>query len=145
LSKQAQSVRSSLTSPVASLLKRVLPADPLGGFAAISDRLRSEQPPLAMQDGVFTTPDGRYAVLFLATRHSAFDSFAQKPLVDAIRAKFDEQRSLLGPDLVLEESGANRFSIDAENKIRGDASLISTLSGIGVAALSLLFFRSFLS
>src|SRR5205085_9637000 len=65
LTKQAQSVRSSLTSPVASLLKRVLPADPLGGFAAISDRLRSAQPPLAAKDGVFTTPDGRYAVLFL--------------------------------------------------------------------------------
>ncbi|HXC50667.1 MAG TPA: hypothetical protein VN634_07285 [Candidatus Limnocylindrales bacterium] len=145
LEEQARKVRESLTLPVASLLKRVLPADPLGGFAAITERLRSEEPPLATRDGVFTTPDGKYAVLFLATRSSAFDSFAQRPLLDAIRRTFDEQRALLGPDLVLEQSGANRFSIDAENKIRGDASLISTLSGIGVAALSLLFFRSLIS
>jgi predicted exporter len=46
---------------------------------------------------------------------------------------------------VLEQSGANRFALDAETKLRADASMISTLSTVGVAVLSWLFFRSFLS
>jgi len=51
----------------------------------------------------------------------------------------------LGPDLVLEQSGANRFALDAETKIREDASMIGTWSTIGVALLSWIFFRSILS
>ncbi len=145
LEQQARQVRDSLALPTSSLVERVLPADPLGGFLAIVERLRSEEPPLATRDGVFTTRDGKFAVLFLATRPSAFDSMAQRPLLEAIQAKVETLRREIGPDLVLEQSGANRFSVDAETKIRGDASMISALSGIGVAALSLLFFRSLLA
>jgi predicted exporter len=145
LEAQARKVRDSLALPISPLLKRVVPSDPLGAFSALTERMRSEEPPLASHDGVFTTPDGRFAILFLATKHSAFDSSTQRPLLEAIGQKFSELRTTLGDDLVLEQSGANRFSVDAETKIRGDASMISTLSGIGVAALSLLFFRSILS
>jgi predicted exporter len=145
LQAQARRVRDSLALPTSPLVERVLPADPLGAFMAIVERLRSEEPPLATRDGVFTTRDGRHAVLFLATKKSAFDSMAQRPLLEAIDARFKALRGELGADLVLEQSGANRFSVDAEAKIRGDASMISTLSGIGVAILSLVFFRSLLS
>jgi predicted exporter len=145
LEAQARRVRDSLALPTSALVERVLPADPLGAFMAIVERLRSEEPPLATRDGVFTTRDGRHAVLFLATKRSAFDSMAQRPLLDAIGAKVEALRAELGSDLVLEQSGANRFSVDAETKIRGDASMISMLSGVGVAILSLLFFRSVLS
>jgi predicted exporter len=145
LERQARALRSSLSLPISPLLKRVAPEDPLGAFQGLSDRLRAGEPPLAQRDGVFTTPDGRWAVILLATKHSAFDSTAQKPLLDAIEARFQGLRAAGGGDLVLEKSGANRFAVDAEQKIRGDASMISTLSGIGVAALSLLFFRSLFS
>jgi predicted exporter len=91
---------------------------------------------------VFTTADGRWAVVLLATKHSAFDAAAQAPLLDAIAAKFAELRARLGSNLVLEQAGANRFSVQAETDIRFDASWISALSFVGVTLLTYVFFRS---
>lgn len=145
LRAQARRVRESLALPAAPLLKRVIPEDPLGAFERESERLQSGQPPLAQRDGVFVTRDGRWAVLLLATRHSAFDSAAQRPLLAAISSELESLRARHGADLVLEQSGANRFSVKTEDEIRGDSSWISTLSGVGVALLSYVFFRSVLS
>jgi len=145
LRAQADEIRRSLALPVAPLLKRVAPEDPLGAFRAVLQRMQAGQPALATRDGVFTTLDGEWAVILLATKSSAFDTVAQQPLLAEIQAQFAKARTRLGPDLVLEISGANRFAIDAETKVRADASMISTLSTVGVALLSWLFFRSFLS
>jgi predicted exporter len=135
-------VRETLALPVSPLLKRVLPEDPLGAFQGILARLAGGEPPLATRDGVFVTRDGRWAVLLLATKHSAFDTVAQAPLLDAIHASFEEARARLGDDLVLEMSGANRFALQAEGAIRSDAYRIGALSLLGVAGVFLIFFRS---
>jgi predicted exporter len=138
----AQRVRETLALPVSPLLKRVLPEDPLGAFQGILERLAGGEPPLATQDGVWVTRDGRWAVILLATRHSAFDTVVQEPLLDAIHASFAQVRARLGGDLVLEMSGANRFALQAEGAIRSDAYRIGALSLLGVAGVFLLFFRS---
>ena len=145
LRTQAQAVRASLALPTSPLLKQIVPEDPLGALERQLERLSAGEPPLVTRDGVFTTADGRFAVLVLATRHSAFESAAQAPLLDAIAAKFAELRARLGGNLVLEQSGANRFAVDAERSIRFDASWISALSFAGVTALTYVFFRSPLS
>jgi predicted exporter len=145
LRAQAERARDTLALPVSPLLKQVLPADPLGAFQGVLDRLAEGEPPLTARDGALVTRDGRWAVILLATRHSAFDTTAQRPLLAEIEARFAEARAALGPDLVLESSGVNRFALDAETRIRADASLISTLSTLGVVALSWLFFRSFVA
>jgi predicted exporter len=143
LRAQAERVREALALPVSPLLKRVVPADPLGAFQAILERLAAGDPPLATQGGVFTTRDGRWAVLLLATKHSAFDTVAQAPLIDAIEASFAAARSRDGGELVLEQSGANRFALAAEGSIRRDAYAIMGFSMLGVAGIFLFFFRSF--
>ena len=145
LRSEAKALRRNLSLPISPLLKRIAPEDPLGAFPALLERMRAGEPPLATRDGVFTTRDGAFAVILLATKSSAFDTVAQAPLLAEIRSRFAATRARLGPDLVLEESGANRFALDAETKLRADASLISTLSTIGVAVLSWFFFRSVLS
>jgi len=145
LRAQAKRLRESLALPMSTLLKRVIPEDPLGAFQRQLERLRASDPPLASREDVFTTRDGRWAVMLLATRHSALDSNAQRPLLEAIDAKLGELRTRHGSDLVLEKSGANRFAVDAEASIRGDATQISWISFVGVSLLSLVFFRSLLS
>ncbi len=145
LRSEARALRRSLALPISPLLERIAPEDPLGSFRGILERMRAGEPPLATRDGVFITRDGAFAVILLATKHSAFDTVAQAPLLEEIRARFASSRDRLGSDLVLEQSGANRFALAAETKLRADASLISTLSLIGVAGLSWLFFRSVLS
>ncbi len=142
LRAQAERVREALALPVSPLLKRIVPEDPLGAFQGILERLAGGDPPLAMQDGVFTTPDGQWAVLLLATKHSAFDTVSQAPLLADIRASFEAARVQHGQDLVLEQSGANRFALAAENSIRGDAYRIMGFSMLGVAGIFLFFFRS---
>ncbi len=145
LRAQAQALRRSLALPISPLLERIAPEDTLGAFPALLERMRAGEPALAARDGVFTTPDGAWAVILLATRNSAFDTVAQAPLLAEIRARFEAARARLGPDLVLEQSGASRFALDAETRLRADTSLISTLSLVGVALLSWLFFRSWFS
>jgi predicted exporter len=142
LRAQAERVRETLALPVSPLLKRVLPEDPLGAFQGILGRLAGGEPPLATRDGVWVTRDGRWAVILLATRHSAFDTVAQEPFLAAIRARFAEARARLGDDLVLELSGANRFALRAEGAIRADAYRIGALSLLGVCGVFLLFFHS---
>ena len=142
LRAQAERVRETLALPVSPLLKRILPEDPLGAFSGILARLAGGEPPLATRDGVWTTRDGRWAVILLATRHSAFDTVAQEPFLAAVGASFAEARARLGDDLVLELSGANRFALQAEGAIRRDAYRIGAFSLLGVGAVFLLFFRS---
>lgn len=142
LRAQAERVRETLTLPVSPLLKRVLPEDPLGAFQGILERLAGGEPPLATRDGVWTTRDGRWAVILLATKHSAFDTVVQEPFLAAIHTRFAEARAALGDDLVLEMSGANRFALQAEGAIRADAYRIGALSLLGVGGVFLLFFRS---
>jgi predicted exporter len=145
LRAQAQRVRQSLALPMSTLLKRIVPEDPLGVFQRITERLQSGEPPLATQDGVFTTRDGGWAVMLLATKHSAVDAQAQRPLLELIDGTLESLRAKYGADLVLEKSGANRFAVDAETKIRGDANFIGWVSFVGVSLLTLVFFRSMLS
>lgn len=142
LRAQAQRVRETLALPVSPLLKRVVPEDPLGAFQGVLERFASGEPPLATRDGVFTTRDGRWAVLLLSTKHSAFDTVAQAPLLHAIGAELAAARARFGEDVVLEQSGANRFALQAEGSIRNDAYRIMAFSLLGVAGIFLLFFRS---
>lgn len=142
LRARAEQARDSLASPVAPLLKRILPEDPLGAFPVILARLQDSEPPLATVDGSFTTRDGRWAVLLLATKHSAFASKPQAELLSAIDAAFAEVRARHGDDLVLEMSGANRFALHAETSIHDDAVRIAGLSFLGVGVIFFLYFRS---
>jgi predicted exporter len=142
LRAQAERVRAALALPVSPLLERILPEDPLGAFPALLERLRAGEATFATHAGVFTTQDGRWAVLLLGTRHSAFDTVAQAPLLAAIATHFAEARARYGEDLVLEQSGANRFALQAEGAIRGDAYRIMAFSLLGVAGIFLIFFRS---
>jgi predicted exporter len=142
LRAQAQRVRETLALPVSPLLKRVVPEDPLGAFQGVLERFASGEPPLATRNGVFTTRDGRWAVLLLSTKHSAFDTVAQAPLLHAIGAELAAARARFGDDVVLEQSGANRFALQAEGSIRRDAYRIMAFSLLGVAGIFLLFFRS---
>jgi predicted exporter len=140
LAARARALRRELAGPASALVDRVSPEDPLGAFAAQTQRLSRTAPPLAVRDGIFTTQDsGPRSVPHEAL---AFDADAQRPLLARIDASFASLRAHHGDDLVLESAGANRFAVASEDEIRGDASRISSLSGVGAALLSLLFFRS---
>jgi predicted exporter len=142
LQQRARELRASLALPTATLMKNLATSDPIGAFERLIGRLRSQRPPLDMQGGGFVTPDHRFAVLFLTTRHSAFDSEPQARLLAKIDTAFAEIAAASPVPLALEKSGANRFAVAAEAGIRRDVHWIVAVSSFGVAVVFLAFLRS---
>ena len=142
LRQAAQRLKAQLGLPTAPLAKRLAPADPLGWFTTHLDRLeRLRVGSMRVEAGQFVSADGLWGVLFVATRHSAFDSEAQGPLLAALESAFDDVNARHGGRLVLEQSGVHRFAVTSERIIRADIQRISLVSAVGILLLFLLLFR----
>ena len=142
LRAQAARTKSELALPTAPLLKRLVAPDPLGSFRRILERFQDQQPPLDMRDGQFVTRDGRFAVLFLGTKSSAFDGRSQRALLAELEKRFDQISAQHGGGLSLEKSGANLFAVAAERSIRGEVDLVMALAVLSVLLWFHAFFRS---
>ena len=141
LRAQAARTKAELALPTAPLLKRLVASDPLGGFRRILERFQGQQPPLDSRDGQFVTHDGRFAVLFLGTKPSAFDGKSQRRLLAELQARFDAVAAK-HPGLTLEKSGANLFAVAIERSIRGQVDFAMTLAVLSVLLWFHAFFRS---
>src|SRR5581483_3231077 len=84
----------------------------------------------------------RRAILFVASRHSPFDSQTQGPLMAEIAAAFDDVNRAAGGGLTLERAGVAPIALDAERRIKGDLERISGLSTVGVVLVFVLMFGS---
>lgn len=142
LRTRARELVHRLASPAGSLLSRVAPEDPLGGFERVLERLRASEPTLAAVRGRFVTSDRRFAIVLVATRASAFDSGVQAALLERVRERFGAIERELGADLELEMAGASRFAVSAEKTMKRDVYAIGALSFLCVAGLFLAFVRS---
>jgi predicted exporter len=142
LARAAEELKRELASPVSPLTKKVAPADPLGAFRGVVERFRGTQPALAVRDGWFVSPDGRHAIVMLGTKASAFDAKAQREFLSALRGTFDGIAARAAGPLVLESSGANKISVEAERSIKADVRLVAVVGTVLVAVLLLAFFPS---
>jgi len=138
LDRAAAALKQSLAAPLSPLLARVAGADPLQWFPAVLRRFqRAQAGGLEVDGDQFVARAGgdasdRHAILFVSTKHSPFDSQAQAPLMEAIRAAFDDVARAAGGGLTLERAGAAPIAIDAERRIKGDLQRISVFSTVGL-------------
>ena len=147
LRERARALKAELASPLSDLVAKIAPADPLGSFQAIAERLRASESSLELINGQFAIREGNYAIAMLATRESAFDSGAQMRLLEKLDASFEAIAVRRGGELRLETAGANRFAVAAEQSVKRDVYAIGICSFLGVAALFFLFiggWRAFL-
>jgi predicted exporter len=143
LAQAARRLKGQLAQPLGALVKRIAGDDPLLAFQEQLKRLEAARAgPLEVRDEQFITADGRYAIVFLAARGSPFDARSQGPLLARIRAAFASVNAALGGALRLEQSGVNRFAVDAERIVRNDIDRISLVSIAGIVGTFLLLFRS---
>lgn len=142
LRTQAERLKSELMRVAGPLVKRIAPSDPLLFFPTILERLQTSQSRMSLRDGVFVTDDGRYAVLFLGTRASAFNSSHQAVFLRDLEAIFAKLQAKSSAPIVLELSGANRIAVSVEQNIKSDMRFIALLSGVGVLLIFWIFFRS---
>jgi predicted exporter len=145
LREEARRLRADLAQPASTLLAEIAPADPLGSFRRLLERLRGAQSTLRVESGQFVSIDGRTAIVFLSTRASGFDTGAQRPLLSDLHAAFDRIDAEHGGALALETSGLARYVVAGEARARGDALVVAGLSFVGVGAILLLALRSTVS
>jgi predicted exporter len=137
LRERARLVRRRLASPAGAQLEELVAADPIGAFERIALRFRGDEVRLSTRGGQLVTADGRYAILLAATRDSAFASGAQARLLADVDAAFRSAAAAVGTDATLESSGANRFAVSVERRMKRDVYVIGAVTFLGVAALFL--------
>ncbi len=142
LQRSAGRLRSRLAQPASPAVSRMAPADPLGLFERILDRIRAAQPAISTGVGGFASSDGGHAIVLLGLRSSPFDSSRQAPFLRDLEQEFSRLAAAHGGGLVLEKSGVNQIAVASERSVRGDINFISAVSIAGVCTLFLLVFRS---
>jgi len=142
LRERARTLRLRLASPASGLFEPLAERDPLGAFESLVRRMRDDQPALRAHDGQLVTNDGRFAIVLLGTRHSAFDTRTQGPLLADLETRFERIAAHRGGGLRLELASVGAFAMAAETAIKGDVYLIAACSFIGVALLFTAFVRS---
>jgi predicted exporter len=144
LARSARALKQQLALPTSPIVARGAGADPLQWFPAILkrfDRARAGQT-LDVDGDQLVTRDRRFAIVFVGSKHSPFDSTAQGPFVADIWRAFGDVNTKAGGALTLEVGGVAPIALDAEHHMRGDLTRISVASTAGVVVLFLVLFGS---
>ncbi len=143
LQEAAADLRLRLESPMSTLMTRVAPGDPLLVLPRLFEQLEaSHGVAIEVHDGRFVTRDGRFAVLFIGTEASAFDSAAQTVVLAGIQQEFAGTAVRIGAPLDMDVSGINRFAVASEAGIKADIRRVTIGSCIGLTVLLFALFRS---
>jgi predicted exporter len=132
-----------LASPEGLLAKPFLTRDPTGETLHILDAM--DTPRTTIVEGVWSSRDGRRALLLAQTTAAGSDTDGQEKAGLAIRAAFAAVTAPLphGPGrLTLSLSGPGIFAVTARAVIREQVIRLSTLSAVLIAALLLAAYRS---
>jgi predicted exporter len=139
----ARTLRDELVLPESQLIKAIAPADPLLAFPAMLRRFEAARlGGMRLRDGHFVDAEAAHAILFLTTRHSAFDAEHQAAFADFIERSFGALDARFGSVLSLERSAIHRFAAASEQLAREDMRRISAVSLAGIALLLMILFRS---
>ncbi len=144
LRARARSLRRELSGPAGAFVRELAQADPWMFFSRHLDRLREAQPEsIRHRLGQFVTGSrDQYAVLFLGTRASAFNTQAGRQVQAGIHEAFVRVNKSHGGALRLEQAGIHRLAIASESSIRSDIARVSTVGVCATLVLILLVFRS---
>lgn len=130
-----------LGSPAGILLQRVLPADPTAEIVRIVEGLAGGARP-EMHDGVWVSPDAKRALVLAQTRAPGYDMDAQAQAIAAIRDAFARAAAEASTSAQLVYTGPGVFSVNARDRIRGDAVKLSLAASVLMAVLMLAVYRS---
>jgi len=131
-----------LASPEGLLVKPLFARDPTGETLHLLDGL--DAPQIASFEGVWSSRDGRRALLLAQTTALGSDTDAQEKACAAIRSAFAAAAAAFSPPaaLSLRLSGPAVFAVTSRAVIRAQVMRLSTLGAILIAALLLFAYRS---
>ncbi len=132
-----------LAAPEGLLVKPLFTRDPTGETLNVLDALGNER--LPTQDGVWSSRDGRRALLSAETRAAGSDTDAQQQAAETIRRAFAAlatARPAPQGTLTLSMSGPGVFAVSARALIRDSVMRLSLLGALAIMALLYLAYRS---
>jgi predicted exporter len=134
---------ADLGSNAGFLLKRSLAADPTGEMLHLIEQQLGDGTGPVRQDGVWVSPDGHRALLLVRLRAAGADIDGAQRALGLICSRFAEvsaDEPQHAARLVM--SGPPVFAVAAQDRIKSDATRLSALAGLLVAATLLAAFRS---
>ncbi|MBI5785146.1 MAG: MMPL family transporter [Rhodocyclales bacterium] len=129
-----------LASPAGLMTKSLLPRDPTGELLQLLAAFEGRDQP-ASTAGVWSSRDGRRAILMAQTRAAGSDTDGQGEAVARVRAEFAAVAADT-PDARLLVSGAPVFSLEARATIKSEVERLAVVSAIGIVVVLLLAYRS---
>lgn len=132
-----------LASPAGLLVKSLLARDPTGEMVQVIDQVGAGEAPRTQQ-GVWSSQDGKRALLVAQTQAAGSDTDAQQAAIEAIRAAYTAAQAQLpaGAQMALQMSGPGVFSVAARATIEREVLRLSLLSTVAIVALLLAVYRS---
>ena len=132
-----------LGSAASALVKRTLPDDPTGEALHLFDEFAGDVRPTT-NDGVWFSSNGARALLLIQTKASGFEADAQQIGLTRLDADFAVAKAQIdgAANVRLLVTGPGVFTVNTRDTIKQDASRLSLLAILGVAALLLLVYRS---
>jgi len=131
-----------LASSAGLMTKSLLPNDPTGELLDILDRMEAEARPDSA-GGVWVSRDRRRALLLAQIRAAGSDTDAQERALTSIRAAFAVAAGQAGAaDARLILSGPAVFTVEARDRIKGEAIHLSAVGTVVVVILLLAAYRS---
>lgn len=131
-----------LASSAGLMTKSLLPNDPTGELLDILDRMEAEARPDSA-GGVWVSRDRRRALLLAQIRAAGSDTDAQERALASIRAAFAVAAGQAGAaDARLILSGPAVFTVEARDRIKGEAIRLSAVGTVVVVILLLAAYRS---
>lgn len=137
-----------LASPAGLLVKELFPRDPTGEMLQIVGQLESGGPPRT-GDGVWTSADGKRALMVVETRAPGSDTDGQQRAVEAIRQAFANAvapaasaPAAASQRPVLRMTGPGVFAVAARATIIKEVTRLSILSSAVIVVLLLAVYRS---
>lgn len=128
-----------LASSASPLAAQLLGRDPTGAFMDLLEQMRAEKGP-QKREGVWFSRDGKRALLIAQTRAPGFDLDAQEQAIAAARQAFSELGRGHAARLVM--SGPGVFAVASRAAVKTDASRLSIVALVLVAAMLIAVYRS---
>jgi len=130
-----------LRSPLAPVVKSLIPADPTGEFLNILQSWSGWEAPTRHR-GVWMSADHTRALLVVETRAAGFDADAQEAIQREIRQTFDDVVKSATSPIQLIMSGPGVFAVEIQRRIETEAWWLSVVAGTLVLLVLSLSYRS---
>lgn len=131
---------TGLSGSAGMLLKQLLPRDPTGEIRTLLEGLDSDQQPPSTE-GVWSTRDGRRALLLLQTRAEGADLEAQSEAIQRVQTAFERiPQRVQGTRVLL--TGTGVYSVQSRTLIQHEVRRLAIASLALVIALLMLVYRS---